>query len=893
MRVFKKILLYFTGFLGLLLLLIVLLPFLFKGKIINLTKEYLNKNIVNARVDVKDIDLSIFSSFPDFRLEIKGLHIQNDSTFQDLDLLNVGRIAIDLDLMSVIKGEKYQVNLIGLENLNANALLLADGRANYDIFAKSDSTKKEEKTEASSDKAFSLQLKKLKIRHANLSYEDKKSGSKYSTEDLNFSLSGDLGQEHSLLKLILKVAKTNALVGGVKYANNTKLEFKAELDADLKNQKYQFKENSLKLNAFMLKFDGFIRLLSKAYDLDLNIVAPKVSLKDVLSLVPSLYTKDYKDMIAQGKISFEAFAKGIYDSTRIPAFKLNFNVDNGSFKYPSLPQTVKDIDAHLIVDNTDGVLDNTKVLLRSLHISFAENPVDASMSLTKPISDPNIDLKVQGHLDLSKLKEFVPAESLKNLTGKMDADIQVAGTKSLLTSKQYNKLKAQGLFVIKDLQYLDKALHAPAQVRELALEFTPAKVALKNLDAKLGNSDLRLNGVIANFLEYMFGTNQELIGTFQLHSNKLDLNEFMQSKGAETTPKTAEVNKETPKNDSAKLANSSKVLAIPARINASLSTDIKNILFDQWDIQNFKGKVALHDQSVSLQNIIFSLIGASFMLNGTYSTKDIRKPKVSLASNIRNLDIQRSLQAFPSVKKMASIVKECHGIVACNVNFNTLFSDSMTPILSTLNANGKISAKSVRLDGELTNGLLGLVEKLNLPEPALRDLDLDFQIHNGTLGIKPFDMRLGPINGLCSANYNLAGNMDMSYKAKVPTALMQNLLQEGLSDISQALNKAKEYGLDNIVPENWGVIIGANGPANKPKYTLKIDPAFSASIKKNLEQAVSKKLNQMKTKVLNEAKKKAEAEINKQKEKLKKKVEEEKNKLIEEGKKKLQNLLGF
>lgn len=892
MYVFKKVLIYLVSSLGLILLLLFLLPFFFKGKIIQLTKDYLNKTIVNAKVDVKDIDLSIFSSFPNFRLEITGLHIQNDTSFQELELVNVEKIALDLDLMSVIKRENYQVNLVSIENIKANVLVLADGRANYDIFAKDTSAKSElkPKDDKSNQAAFKLKLKKLKIKQANLSYVDKKSGSEYTAEDLNFSLSGDLGAEHSILKLLLKIAKTNALVSGVKYANNTKLEFKADIDADLQNQKYLLKDNNLQLNAFVLKLDGFVQLLKHAYDLNLNIIAPKVSLKDVLSLVPSLYTKDYKDMVAQGKISFEAFAKGIYDSTRIPTFKLNFNLDEGSFKYPSLAETVKNINVHLLVDNNDGILDHTKVLLNSLHIAFADNPIDASMTLLTPISDPNIDLNVRANLDLSKLKNFVPAEAVRNLVGKMDADIQVIGKKSMITKKQYNKVKAQGNFIIKDLQYVHKALKAPAKIHELALEFNSAKVNLKNLDAKLGSSDVRMQGVIANFLEYLFGTNQELGGSFQLYSNKIDLNELMQSEKkseAESKTKTdTKIKVDSP-------ASGTKVLEIPAKINMSLNTQIKNILFDKWDIQNFTGKVAIHNQTASLQNILFSLLGASFKINGVYNTQNIHKPKLNFASNIQNLDVQRSLTAFPSLEKLAKIAKECHGTIACNLEFNTLLSDSMTPILSSLNAKGKINAKAIRLEGQMTSDLLNLVEQLNLPEPTLKDLDLEFQVQNGVLALKPFAMHLGPLNGICTANYNLSGDMHMDYKAKVPTALMQNLIQEQLSDIAPILNKAKEYGLENILPSSLGMILAANGPVNKPKYTIKIDPNFSSELKHNLEQNVSKKLQQMKNKLINEAKQKAEAEINKQKEQLKKKIDQEKNKLIEDGKQKLKDLFKF
>ena len=49
----------------LLIVLLIALPFMFKGKLIQLAKDEANKNL-NAKVDFGEFDLSIFSSFPDF-----------------------------------------------------------------------------------------------------------------------------------------------------------------------------------------------------------------------------------------------------------------------------------------------------------------------------------------------------------------------------------------------------------------------------------------------------------------------------------------------------------------------------------------------------------------------------------------------------------------------------------------------------------------------------------------------------------------------------------------------------------------------------------------------------------------------------------------------------------
>ncbi len=63
-----------------LLILIIVAPFIFKDKIVALVKEEANKNL-NAKVDFGEFDLTLFSSFPDFRFVINKVNIIGVDSF--------------------------------------------------------------------------------------------------------------------------------------------------------------------------------------------------------------------------------------------------------------------------------------------------------------------------------------------------------------------------------------------------------------------------------------------------------------------------------------------------------------------------------------------------------------------------------------------------------------------------------------------------------------------------------------------------------------------------------------------------------------------------------------------------------------------------------------------
>ena len=59
-----------------LLILVIAAPFIFKDKLVQLVKDEANKSL-NAKVDFGDFDLTLFSSFPDFRF--KNLDLKSET----------------------------------------------------------------------------------------------------------------------------------------------------------------------------------------------------------------------------------------------------------------------------------------------------------------------------------------------------------------------------------------------------------------------------------------------------------------------------------------------------------------------------------------------------------------------------------------------------------------------------------------------------------------------------------------------------------------------------------------------------------------------------------------------------------------------------------------------
>ncbi len=94
---------------------------------------------LKARVDVREMEFTVFSSFPNASVRFKDVMVSNPTGFEDdPSLLNAGFIGFQFRLWDLFTGN---VKLRGVELEDASVNIFTDrkGRNNYDIF-KEDTT---------------------------------------------------------------------------------------------------------------------------------------------------------------------------------------------------------------------------------------------------------------------------------------------------------------------------------------------------------------------------------------------------------------------------------------------------------------------------------------------------------------------------------------------------------------------------------------------------------------------------------------------------------------------------------------------------------------------------------------------------------------------------------
>ena len=806
------------------------IPLFFKKEIDAKIKSAINKS-VNAKVDFKDLDLSLISSFPNLGIKINNLTIVGIDSFAKDTLANVKQLQLNVNLLSVIKGETYQIKSVNLNEPNIFAHVLKSGKSNWDIM-KSDSTSTSGDTAKT---AFKIALQKYTIEKGKIIYDDASLGFFMNLENLNHTGKGDFTQDLFTLQTQSDIEKLTVKYGGIPYLNKVKLDAELPIDIDLKHMKFAFAENKIKLNELVLSAIGYLAMPNdQDIVMDLKFDAKQSELKNFLSLIPAIYAANFKDMEATGKFAMNGVAKGTYNDKSLPAFNVNLSIENGKVKYPSLPSAINNIQVKSQITNPDGVIDHTVVNVPAFHLEFGQVPVDGRLLLKNPTTDPYVDMALKGKLDLKQLTAIFPMKDM-TLSGILDADVQAAGRKSSIDKGQYEAFKASGQILANNFNYAGKNVPMPVSVSTAKMVFSPKNITLSNLSAKVGKSDFAANGSVNNYLSYFFKKNQALQGNFNMSSNLIDVNELM---GPKST--TEESGKKT----DSKLS----VFEVPGNIDFNLAAKAGRVLYDTYDITNAHGTLLVKNKTVTFKDMAMNMLDGTVKMNGSYATVDPKKPKVDVDFGIEKMDIQKAFSAFNTVKLLAPVAKYTKGIFSTNLKFNSDLDEHMMPVYSSINAEGLTNIIQAVLDGfEPLNKLASSLSSDKFKKLELNNLITKFKIKDGRLNVAPFDIKKDGIVMNVQGSNGLDQTMDYNLGLNLPRAMLGAKANETANAMIAKLNG--KVGTNVSMSETIKVNAVLGGTFLKPTINLKYGAGDTkTAVKDVVNNAIADKRAELETK---------------------------------------------
>ena len=713
------------------MVLLMVLPFAFRGKIESVIKSEGNK-MLNAQFDFESLDISLIRRFPLASVSLNDFWLKGVGVFENDTLVRAGELTAAVNLMSLVSGD-YEVSKIIIDDTYVKAIVLDDGQVNWDVMKSSD--EQPEVEEESGDMSFKVSLKKLSISDFNVIYDDRQGGMYATVEDFDATCSGDFGSDATTVKLGAKTPSVTFRMGGVPFLNGAAIKADMDIAADFANQKYTLNENELQLNAIRAAVDGWVAMTDNGMDMDLKLNTNEVGFKEILSLIPAIYAKDFEGIKTDGVATLTAYAKGKYEGDTVPAFDVALNVKNAMFRYPSLPAGVDNINIAATVKNAGGSLDATTVSVNPFNFTLAGNPFSMTADVKTPISDPDFQASAKGKLDLGKIKDVYPLDDM-NLNGVVNADMSLAGRMSYIEKEQFDKVEAQGSINLSDMKLQMESM-PDVDIERSTFSFSPRYVELSQTTINIGDNDLTLDSRFENYLGYLMkGTT--LKGTLNVSSNRINLNDFMSDEDDETAAEPTEESAQEQE------TTTTGGIRVPDNIDFRAQVNMKQVLLDKMNFSNIKGLLVIKDSKVDMQNLSLNTMGGSVVANGSYATPAGEQARLDAGFALNNIAFADAYRDLDMVQQLAPIFAGLTGNFSGNIKVNSMLDDDLSPVLKSLNASGSLATKDLSLGSiGVINMVADIVKKPSLKDTSVKDLAVECAVKDGRVTTKPFAIKMG------------------------------------------------------------------------------------------------------------------------------------------------------
>ena len=822
MKKFFKI----TGIVLLVLIIILAVaPFLFQDQIEKTIKNTINDNL-NAKVEWSDLSLSLLTNFPNAKVGLENLSVINNQPFKGDTLFYAKDFELKMGLLQLFSPDKLAIDQISVNEAIVNIKINAEGAANYDIEKPSENKSVENDTIKAESK-FSLELKSYDISNSKIVYQDA-DAMLLTLDDFNHTGNGDFSKNIFILKTHTD-SQVSLVYDDTAYLNQNTILLDADVEMDLDNMRFTFKDNNAMVNQLPLLFDGYVQVNENNQDININFTTPNSDFKNLLALVPEVYSGNLQGMQTSGEFELEGRLYGVIDDIHIPKIDITLKSQNAEFKYKDLPKSVDNINIDMKVINETGIVEDTAIDINTIDFRIDKDRFTGTAHFKDLTENMKVDIAARGTINLSNIGQAYPIDADLDLNGILNADFATSFDMNSIDKEQYQNVKSQGQLKLSNFKYASSELANPFEIKTANVDFLKGEAKLSNFDMKTGGTDIQASGQLNNLMGYLF-SDQDLKGRFQANSNRFAVNDFM-TKVSEEDKKSTETSKTETKSNTAEEA-----IKIPKGLDIALDFNAKEVVYDNYKLKNAKGELTIKDQKASLNKIQADLFGGQVLVDGNVSTKETT-PTFGMNLKLQNIDIAESIAEIEMLKGFTPILKSLVGKLTTEFDFTGDMTQALSPILTSLTGNGLaniIQAKVEPSKMPLTNQLNTQLKVIDFDNLKLKDVITTFKFQNGAVNVDPITVKIEDLVFNIQGNHTLNNLMDYKIDLKLPAKYFGD-------QVGGQLAKLTKTDLSKMMVD---LPIGISGNLTQPKININMEKAVTDLSKQIVEQQKDDLLDQ-------------------------------------------------
>lgn len=487
------------GIVGLLVLLI-LLFYLFRGKITEKALAYVNE-MQPGEVVFEKLNLRPFLDFPNVSLRVREVQFlapgEPQAGSEPLPVLEFNDIYVSMDVVQLIRGT-YMISEVRIAEGVINYMVGADSVSNVEkalgiLFGGEQVDEPLEQTAS----PIMLDLERLEIRDLVVNYEDQPAGAAF-TVNVNglesaFSYYPDLITASVMLHSEIPLARTRTLT----LDKPRSVSFSSAVHFDQVRQQITLDQSMLDIQDAVFKLEGAMDLGARTLDMDFSAINSGIDLLNFL--LSGVLNLDAIEQIGDGSIRLEGNASGSYDK-QLPLIQMNVVAADMGFRVHSIDQSVTGIAFEgSFTNGTRKDLSEAAVHLEKFHVDFPKGSLDAEIHVSNLLA-PYAKIRLEGDADLSLMNEIIRTETVREMRGNLSFEGDVRGS---VDKKSGTLLDSAGLLKI----YLDDlGFTLPGyQVQHLdgEVQVQGKVLGLRDLVMVVNNNKMHLEGEAHNLLPWL------------------------------------------------------------------------------------------------------------------------------------------------------------------------------------------------------------------------------------------------------------------------------------------------------------------------------------------------------------------------------------------------------
>lgn len=416
---------------------------------LNIANEHIKGNVA-----CESIDITFFSTFPDL-----GIKLQNGSISQKDTLLAFESCVVALNPIAFLLEKKVIIHQLEIENADIYAHVDTLGNANWDIFI-TDDDNEEEETALKDSTGFEmpeLNIKNIRLRNVNLTYDDLKEDVFVMVDSLNVRLRGSLSKEQAGLSLGIRTSGITSYFQGETFTQDLPFSFRTRLERDRIAKTLTIERGSVSVGPLELKTNGILKRSDTpgVADVDIDFSLNATSLNDMVAMVPTHISSISSKVIAGGKIESTGKLSGQLGRTQYPILTLSMQLDKGTLatvkhaKKPFIEQF--DVNLNTLIDLSKK--QSSSLNLSKLYLQTSSSKLTASGKFNHLLTQPTIDAKAKANINFTQLSQHLPFLEDMKMGGQINFDMSAKCLLDDILTANYGKIDANGTANIKNVTF--------------------------------------------------------------------------------------------------------------------------------------------------------------------------------------------------------------------------------------------------------------------------------------------------------------------------------------------------------------------------------------------------------------------------------------------------------